>query len=131
MYNKIIIAGNLGRDPESRFTNNGKQVTSFPLAVNNPFKKDDNPMWVKVSMWGRMAEVCNEHLEKGRAVLVEGRLNYDADTGNPTTYKRKDGTTAAAFEMTADNVVFMNITERKETTDRGGAYEVEDEDPPF
>ena len=130
MYNKFIVAGNLGRAPEMRFTKNSKPVTTFPLAVNDPFKKDANPLWIRVTVWGKQAEWCNEWLDKGRTVLVEGRITYDQDTGNPRVYEH-NGVWKSSLEMTADSVVFMSAPKERELTDRGAGYDVEDEDPPF
>lgn len=103
MYQKIIIIGNLGSDPEMRYTPATKAVTTFSVAVNNR----DETMWVRVSAWEKLAESCNQYLHKGSKVLVEGRLRPD-ENGNPRVYQRKDGTWAASYEVTAESVRFLD-----------------------
>ena len=77
--NKVILIGNLGRDPEVRFTPSGKPVTSFSLATNRNWvsadgERHDETEWFNVVAWGNLAEICNQHLSKGQKVYVEGRL---------------------------------------------------------
>ncbi len=77
--NKVILIGNLGRDPEMRFTPSGKPVTSFSLATNRNWvsadgERHDETEWFNVVAWGNLAEICNQHLSKGQKVYVEGRL---------------------------------------------------------
>ena len=112
MYQKLIIVGNLGRDPEMRYTQNGTPVTSFSVATNRRWTNQDGSpgeetIWFRVSAWRRLAETCNEYLEKGRQVLVEGRLNPDPETGGPRIWTDRDGNPRASFEMTALNVKFL------------------------
>jgi single-strand DNA-binding protein len=76
-FNKVILVGNLTRDPEIRYINSGSPVTKFRIAVN-PNKKDAKPedtMYVDIVAWERLAETCNTYLKKGSPVLVEGRLS--------------------------------------------------------
>ncbi len=81
-FNKVILVGNLTRDPEIRYINSGSAVTKFRIAVN-PNKRDAKPedtMYVDIVAWERLAETCNTYLKKGSPVLVEGRLairSYD------------------------------------------------------
>lgn len=112
MYQKLIIIGNLGSDPEMRYTPATKAVTTFSVAVNNR----DETMWVRVSAWEKLAETCNQYLHKGSKVLVEGRLKPDS-SGNPTTFTRKDGSVGASYEMTADNVRFLTGKAEEEPAD--------------
>ena len=77
--NKIIVIGNVGRDPEMRYTPSGQGVTSFSVASNRRYRTADGEqreetMWFNINAWGRMAEICNQYLTKGRQVYVEGRL---------------------------------------------------------
>jgi single-strand DNA-binding protein len=77
--NKVMLIGNLGRDPEMRFTPSGKPVTSFSLATNRNWvsadgERHDETEWFNVVAWGNLAEICNQHLSKGQKVYVEGRL---------------------------------------------------------
>ena len=111
MYNRVILAGNLGRDPEMRYTPSGQAVANLSVATNEKWKdKDGNnqerTVWWRVAVWGKQAETCNQYLSKGRQVLVEGRMNSD-DSGNPRTFQRKDGSWGATFEVTAQVVRFL------------------------
>jgi len=88
MYQKIIIMGNLGNDPEMRYTPQGKPVTNFSVATNRKWTNADGTpgeetIWFRVSAWGKLGEVCNQYLSKGRQVFVEGRLRPDPETGAP------------------------------------------------
>lgn len=119
MYQKLTLVGNLGRDPEMRYTPNGKPVTTLSVATNRKWTKDDGTTgeettWFRVSAWGRMAEVCNEHLAKGAAVLVEGTLKPDPQTGGPRIWTRQDGTAGASFEVTAHTVRFLQGGQQEE-----------------
>lgn len=111
MYHKVILAGNLGRDPEMRYTPSGQAVTNLSVATNRTYTGSDGQqvketVWFRVSVWGKPAEACNQYLRKGRQVLIEGRLNPD-DNGNPRTWTGQDGETRASFEVTADRVQFI------------------------
>ena len=87
-YNKVMLLGNLTRDPELRFTANGAAVASFGLAVNRKFKQGDDwkeeVCFVDITVWAKQAENCAEYLSKGSQVFIEGRLNFqqwEADGG--------------------------------------------------
>lgn len=113
MYQSITIVGNLGRDPEMRFTPSGTPVTSMNVATNRKYTGSDGALvkettWFRVSVFGKQAEACATYLKKGSTVLVEGRLQCDLKTGGPKTFPRADGTTGAAFEIAADTVRFMS-----------------------
>ncbi len=105
MYQKLIIIGNLGKDPEMRYTTDGKAVTTFSVAASN---RKDETVWFRVSTWDKQAETCNQYLKKGSKVLVEGRLQSDKESGGPKLYQRKDGTWGASFEVAADTVRFLS-----------------------
>ena len=87
--NKVMIIGNLGRDPEMRYTPNGKPVTSFSVAVSRSWVKPEGERgeatdWFNVVAWGRLAEICSQYLTKGSMVYVEGRLetrSWEAENG--------------------------------------------------
>ena len=81
MYQKIIIVGNLGRDPEMRFTPEGNPVTSFSVAASRRYKDKDETTWFRVTVWGKQAETANQYLQKGSKVLVEGRLRRKTALG--------------------------------------------------
>ena len=112
MYQHITLIGNLGRDPELRYTPAGQPVTDLSVATKETWKdqsgeKKDRTTWWKISVWGKQAENCNQFLVKGSRVLVEGTLRGD-ESGNPRTYQKKDGTTGTSFEMTAKEVRFLS-----------------------
>jgi single-strand DNA-binding protein len=134
MYQKLIIVGNLGNDPEMRYLPNGTAVTSFSVATSRRAGDKDETTWFRVTVWDKQAETCNQYLAKGRKVLVEGRLVPDPVTGSPKTFTRKDGTAGASFEVSAENVKFLS------GRDEGGndavaivaaGGTVEDDDIPF
>jgi len=112
VYQKLIIVGNLGRDPEMRYTPDGTPVTNFSMAVNRKWTNTDGSQgeettWFRVTAWRRLAEVCNEYLQKGSQVFVEGRLTPDRETGGPRVYQRNDGSSGASYEVTAQAVKFL------------------------
>ena len=121
-YQHNAFIGNLGRDPESKFTPNGQQVTSFSIAVNHEYNTVSGEhcketMWVRVEVWGKAAEACNQYLKKGSTVLVEGRLIADKETGGPRMWDKKDGTKGTSFELTASRVVFLDGKKKEEAGD--------------
>ncbi|WP_448592952.1 single-stranded DNA-binding protein [Thermoflexus hugenholtzii] len=112
MYHKLIIAGHLGTDPEMRYTPEGTPVTSFRMASNIRYRdasgeQREETIWFRVSVFGRQAEIANQYLQKGRPVLVEGRLRPDPQTGNPRIFRRSDGTAGAVYEVRANRIVFI------------------------
>jgi len=128
MYQKIIIIGNLGRDPEMRYTPDGKAVTSFSVATSRRYNDKEETTWFRVSVWGKQAESCNQYLRKGSKVLVEGRLHPDANTGAPQVFQKKDGSWGSSYEISAIAVQFMSP--RGESTSEGSDT-VDDDDIPF
>lgn len=110
-YQTIIIVGNLGRDPEMRFTPSGQPVTSFSIATSRSYnnqagEKVEETIWFRCTAWGKLAETCNQYLKKGKTVLVEGRLTGDKN-GGPRVYQRQDGTYGSSFEVNASTVRFI------------------------
>ena len=104
--NKMMVIGNLGRDPEMRYTPNGQAVTSFSVATNRKFTTSDGESreeteWFKVSAWGRLAETCNQFLTKGQKIYVEGRLRS-------RSYETRDGQTRFENEIVATDVRFLD-----------------------
>jgi len=101
--NVVILVGRLTRDPELRYTPAGTAVTSFGLAVNNRRKVGDEwkeePCFVDVKIFGRMAETSSEYLSKGRQCAIEGRLSYSK--------WEKDGQTRSKLEVIANNIQFL------------------------
>lgn len=140
MYQKIIVVGNLGRDPEMRYMPDGTGVTSFSIATNRRWtdRSTGQPVeettWFRVSIWGRQAEIAQQYLTKGQLVLVEGRITPDRQTGGPRLWTAQDGTVRASFEINADNFRMMGSRGDGSSYDEGGDYdsgpaEEEDEIP--
>lgn len=107
-YQKTIVVGNLGADPEMRYMENGTPVTNFSIATNRRWtnqktgEQEEETIWFRVSVWGKQAEHCHQYLEKGRQVLVEGRLRPDPKTGGPRLWSGQDGVVRASYEINAD-----------------------------
>ena len=105
MFQKSIIVGNLGQDPEMRYTPSGKAVTNFTVAVNRKWtnhsgEQQEKTTWFRVAAWEKLAELCNQYLSKGRLVLVEGEVEASA-------YTSQEGEVKASLELTARNVRFL------------------------
>ena len=103
--NKIIVIGNLGRDPEMRYTPNGQAVTSFSVASNRKYttstgERREETEWFNVSAWGKLGETCNQWLTRGSQVYVEGRLSS-------RTYEGRDGQTRFVNEINLSDVQFL------------------------
>lgn len=98
-YNRVILVGNLTRDPEQRALQGGKSVTKFSLAVNNPRNKEE-VTFVDIVAWDRLGETCNTYLKKGSNCLVEGRLVV-------RSYDDKDGVKRKAVEVVIDNMQML------------------------
>lgn len=94
------LTGNIGRDPELKYLDNGQTVANFTVAVRQPKRQDQEPeaRWVKVAIWGKSAEYVGNYVKKGDSVLLMGRV------GVPEVFTRRDGTTGIAETFTADNV---------------------------
>jgi single-strand DNA-binding protein len=112
MYQKLTIVGNVGNDPEMRYTPSGQAVTNLSIATNRRWttgdgQQQEETVWFRVSVWGKQAEVCNQYLSKGRQVLIEGRLTPDKETGGPRIWTDQNGNPRASFEMTAFEVKFL------------------------
>lgn len=106
MFQKIIILGNLGRDPELRYLPDGTAVCNISVAVSDYVKGEQKTTWFRVTLWKNAAENANQYLTKGRTVLVEGTLKSD-ERGNPVTFIRKDGTPGASFELNGHGIKFV------------------------
>ncbi|OJX48225.1 MAG: hypothetical protein BGO78_13215 [Chloroflexi bacterium 44-23] len=136
MYQKIIIIGNLGKDPEMRYTPSGQAVTSFPIATNRSYTGSDGQKvkettWFRASAWGKQAEVCNNYLHKGSKVYIEGRLVPDATTGGPRLWTRQDGTSGASFEISVTTVQFLDSRAESESAPGGEDFVASDDEIPF
>lgn len=129
MFHTLIIVGNVGRDPEMRYTPSGQAVTSFSVATNRRYTSSNGEqvnetIWFRVSAWGKQAEICNQFLKKGSRVLIEGRLTPDKTSGGPRIWQKQDGTSAASYEVTAQTVRFL--TTRGESEAGGMPSEASD-----
>ena len=114
---KIILIGRVGGDPEMRFTPDGVAVTSFSLAADRSTRQPDGSYkgeaeWFRISAWRKLAETCNQFLNKGKLVYVEGSLRT-------RTYDGKDGQKRTSLEVNADRVLFL---------DKQGAVQLPPED---
>ena len=99
-FNKVIIAGNLTRDPELRFTNGGVPVCSFGMAVNRVRSKTEEVDFFDVSAWRELGETIANYKKKGDPILVEGRLQF-------RTWEAQDGSKRNKVDVVADNVQFL------------------------
>ena len=101
MYNKTIVLGRIGSDgADLRYTPQGKAVASFSLAANSGFGDYKTTIWFRCTTWGKTAEAAAEYLTKGAAILVDGELKPDTDTGNPRIWQDGSGNAKASFELT-------------------------------
>lgn len=96
----VTLAGNLGKDPETRFTPNGQKVTSFSIAVNQRKGKEDVTVWVRVTIWGDRFDKMISFLKKGSGVILAGKMNP------PSSYTDKEGRTQVTLEVTAEMLEF-------------------------
>lgn len=104
-FNKVILVGNLGRDPELRYTPQGTPVCSFSMATNERRKDKNGEMqdqttWFKVTLWNRQAETAAQYLQKGRPVYIEGRLRVEE-------YTDRDGKQRHSLEVNATDMQFI------------------------
>ncbi len=106
--NKVILVGRLTRDPEVRYTQTGKAVASFSIAVDSGFGENKRADFIPIVVWDKLAEVCGNNLTKGRRILVEGRLQI-------RDYE-KDGQKRRAAEGMAQNIEFLDT---KQSVGRG------------
>lgn len=131
--NKVMIIGNVGTEPEMRFTPNGNPVTSFSVATNRVYttpegERKQETEWFNVVTWNRLAENCNQFLTKGRLVYAEGRLHT-------RTWESQDGQKRSRTEMVANRVIFLDRQAvaplSEERIEEAGTGELEPEDIPF
>jgi single-strand DNA-binding protein len=123
-YCKVILVGNLGGDPELRYTPDGRPVVSFNVAVNRRRRQGedswvDETDWFRVTAWEKLAETCNQYLSKGRKVLVEGRLQT-------RTFQGADGQTRKYIDVIASQVVLLDRAPAAEPVVEEETIEAED-----
>jgi len=134
--NKMTVIGNLGTDPEMRYTPNGNPVTSFRIATTRTYtgangEKQQSTEWFTVVAWNQLAELCNQYLSKGRRAYVDGRLQSHS-------WDAPDGQTRFRNEIIADRVLFLDrqgtspSSSTEEQPDESlGTSSIEAEDLPF
>lgn len=132
MFQTLILIGNLGKEPEMRYTPSGQPVTTLSVATNRRYSgANGQPVketaWFRVTVWGKQAETCNQFLHKGSKVLVEGRLAPDPETGGPRVWEN-NGKHGASYEVTASTVRFLS---GREDGEEGEAAGVADHDVDF
>lgn len=116
-YNKVILIGNLTKDPEVRYIPSGTAVADLSLAVNESYKNKageqvDSTCFVDVIAWARQAEICGEYLSKGSPILVEGRLQLDK-------WQNKEGETRSKLRVRAERIQFLSGPKNAEYKDGG------------
>ena len=118
-YQKLILIGRLGRDPESRFTPDGTPVTMFSVATDRRWtdasgQQQSKTVWFRVVAWRRLAETCNQYLSKGQLVMVEGEVQ------EPKVYQGRDGEWRASLDVTARSVQFLSPKGERVAEESGG-----------
>jgi len=109
--NRVEIIGNVGKEPEMRFTPTGKPVISFSVAVNSKFGESETTEWFSIVAWNKLAETCNQYLTKGQQVFVEGRLQTRSWEGD-------DGAKHYKTEVIANKVLFLGQRKQEESEDK-------------
>ncbi|MSQ15247.1 MAG: single-stranded DNA-binding protein [Dehalococcoidia bacterium] len=127
--NKVMIIGNVGREPEMRFTANGTAVTTFTVAVNRVGGGQDNERreeteWFRIVTWEKLAENCNQYVSKGKRLYVEGRLQTRSWEGN-------DGQKRYTTELVASNVIFLDRRDPSGAAGEEVSEDIEPDDLPF
>ena len=99
-FNRVVLAGNLTRDPELRFTNNGIPVCEFGIAVNRVRSKNEEVDFFDITAWRELGETIANYKKKGDPILIEGRLQY-------RTWEAQDGSKRSKVDVVADNIQFL------------------------
>ena len=124
--NKVMLIGNVGRDPETRFTANGNAMTTFSVAVNRSYGTEEGRReeteWFNIVTWSKLAELLGQHLQKGRKVFIEGRLTTRSWDG-------QDGQKHYRTEVVAAQVLFLDRPQGAGFPDSAG--DIDPEDLPF
>lgn len=129
--NKVMLIGNLGRDPEVRYTAGGSAVANFSLATNETWKdkdgnKQEHTEWHKIVAWGKLGEICGEYLSKGRSVYIEGRIQT-------RKWKDKEENERATTEIVATDMIMLggrsDASENRAGGKESGKPIVEDSPP--
>ena len=113
-YNKVILMGNLTRDPELKYLPSGTAMAKFGIAVNRVWtdrqsgEKKEEVCFVDITAWGRQAETCNEYLQRGRPVFIEGRLNFNS-------WETEDGQKRSKLDVVAERIQFLGSRQDSDT----------------
>ncbi len=102
-FHTIIIRGRVGKEPDMRYTPDGKAVCTISVAVDDGYGEKKSVIWFRVTAWERQAEMLNNYVVRGQEILVEGKLQHD-EKGGPRMFTRKDGTAGTSFELTAHQI---------------------------
>jgi single-strand DNA-binding protein len=118
---KVTLTGNLGRDPEMRYTPAGIPVCNISVAANRKWKDSEGNLhketiWTRWALWRQQAENANQYLKKGSKVYIEGRLTVDPETGGPRVFTRQDGTSGAVFEGQVDYIEYLDSPDNGQRT---------------
>lgn len=115
--NKVILIGNLGKDPELRYTNSGVAVATFSIATNESWKDPDGNLqertqWHNIVAWRKLAEICGEYLKKGGKIYAEGRLQH-------RNYDDKNGVKRYVTEIVLDEMVMLDSRGASQAVEQG------------
>lgn len=132
--NKVILVGNLGRDPEVRFTKDGQAVANFSIATSEKWtgkdgNKEEHTEWHNIVVWGKLGEICGEYLTKGKQVYIEGKIktqSWEDDEGN-----MRNKTEVVANNMTMLGQVGEDTGGNHTAPDNSQGQRVDDDDIPF
>ncbi len=117
-YNSTTIVGNVGRDPDMKYLDNGTALCTFSVAVNSKKKGEQVTEWFKVTTWRQLAEVCNQYVRKGMVIMATGELTIER-------YTNKQGEAQATAALSAKEVVFMS-----RSSDSAGSDDMSEPDMP-
>jgi single-strand DNA-binding protein len=125
--NKVMIIGNLGKDPEMRYTPSGRPVTTFTVATSRSWNTSDGERrteteWFNVIAWGGLAEICNQYLTKGQQVYIDGRLQS-------RSWNDKDGNHHTSVEVVANEMIMLG--NRQSTDDQTDEVQLDEDEFPF
>jgi len=120
--NKVILIGNLGKDPEIRFTSDGQAVANFSIATTDSYKNKDGEKqqdteWHRIVAWGRLAEICGEYLTKGKMVYIEGSIKT-------RSWEDKEGKTKWTTEIVARNMQMLGSSKERSESSTAPSKEV-------
>jgi len=119
--NLAILVGNLGKDPELRYTQSGKAVATFSMATTEKYKDKEDTQWHKITAWNKLGEICGEYLRKGTSVYIEGKITY-------RSWDDKEGNKRYSTEIIANKMQILGGGKGKSG---GGSSHAEDREEPL